>query len=65
MTRHSTLDLARVGYDAYGDQAGWTNHAGNAMPRWRELPQAQRKAWVAAAEAIGRALITCPERSSP
>ncbi|MGI5286641.1 hypothetical protein ACQEVF_25335 [Nonomuraea polychroma] len=51
------LELARVGYEAYGDHVDWTNHAGNVMPRWRELPAAHRNAWVAAAEAMERALL--------
>lgn len=51
------MELARMGYDAYGDAVDWVNHAGNVIPRWRELPAAQRQAWVVAAEAIERALL--------
>lgn len=65
MARHSTLDLAQVGYDAYGDEADWTNHAGNAMPRWTELPEVQRNAWMAAALAIGRKLLGAQAGSAP
>jgi hypothetical protein len=50
------LELARVGYEAYGDHVDWTNHAGNVIPRWRELPAAQRAAWEVAAAAIERTL---------
>ncbi|GAA4924543.1 hypothetical protein HD597_011305 [Nonomuraea thailandensis] len=53
----TALELARVGYDAYGDHVDWVNHAGNVMPRWRELPKPQREAWTAAAEAIERAAL--------
>ncbi|MGW6502967.1 hypothetical protein [Nonomuraea angiospora] len=56
MTRES-MELARAGYEAYGDHVDWTNHAGHMMPRWRELPAAQRNAWIVAAEAIERALL--------
>lgn len=50
-------ELARVGYEAYGDAVDWVNHAGNSMPRWRDLPVAQRQAWTAAAEAIEREVL--------
>jgi hypothetical protein len=44
--------LAKVGYDAYGDAAGWENHIGKPMPKWEDLPEAIRAYWEVAAEAI-------------
>jgi hypothetical protein len=51
------LDLARIGYGAYGDDTDWTNYAGHPMPSWQELPAPHKRAWVAAAEAIARAAV--------
>ncbi len=41
-------NLARDGYDAYGEDAGWRNYAGLPMPAWNELTDAVRSHWVAA-----------------
>lgn len=62
MTQPPPLELAKVGYEAYGDWADWTNHRGAPMPTWEELPDPQRHAWVAAAGAIYRAVVTPPDR---
>lgn len=53
-------ELARVGYQAYGEWAAWRNYAGLPMPAWPDLPDAQRLAWVAAAGAIVHAVIRTP-----
>lgn len=60
MSRHSIRDLARAGYEAYGEHVNWVNHAGNSMPAWRELPEPQRQAWIAAATAIAEQLLGRP-----
>mgnify|MGYP000013854827 CR=1 FL=1 len=65
MTEPNPTDLAEAGYQAYGDFADWTNHAGNAMPSWRELPEPQRCAWVVAAGAIYRALVSPARHGGP
>ncbi|MEU4228292.1 hypothetical protein AB0F17_28695 [Nonomuraea sp. NPDC026600] len=65
MIEPSPLNLAEVGYQAYGNFADWTNFAGNTMPTWAELPEPQRCAWVAAAGAIRSAVLTPPGRGRP
>jgi hypothetical protein len=52
--RHTPPNLAAVGYQAYGEWAGWKNYQGRPMPTWDELPDPQRHAWEAAAWAIAR-----------
>jgi hypothetical protein len=49
-------ELGRVGYEAYGDKAGWKNYEGKPMPKWDEVPQHIRDKWAAAAKAIGEAI---------
>jgi Fe-S cluster assembly scaffold protein SufB len=44
--------LAEQGYKAYGDEVCWVAHTGKEMPSWDELPEKQRKAWIAAASRI-------------
>lgn len=46
------MDLARIGYDAYGDRAEWKNYEGKPMPQWDELPQHIRDKWRSAAKAM-------------
>lgn len=49
-------ELARIGYEAYGDRADWKAHDGEPMPRWDDLPQHVRDRWMVATGAIARAL---------
>lgn len=68
MTTHGDLHpraLAEAGYRGYGDWADWTNYSGGAMPSWRELPEPQRQAWVAAADSIRRVLLTHADDDRP
>lgn len=58
MTQAIHIELAQVGYKAYGEWTEWKNYRGDAMPTWAEPPAMQRYAWVAAAGAIERALLT-------
>ncbi|HEU4408344.1 MAG TPA: hypothetical protein VFS43_23980 [Polyangiaceae bacterium] len=52
----TALDLAKIGYEAYGRHVGWKTFDGRDMPRWDELPDPTRDAWKAAAEAIEEAV---------
>ncbi len=45
-TERTLIDLARRGYSAYGDHAGWRNYAGLPMPRWEQLGDPIRAHWV-------------------
>jgi hypothetical protein len=51
-----TLELARVGYDAYGGATAWKNVRGEQMPTFQELPHGTLDGWKAAANAIRNAL---------
>jgi hypothetical protein len=57
------VDLARVGYQAYGDSVDWQNYAGLPMPTWEDLGEKIQNAWVAAAAAIGAAVLSPPPDS--
>lgn len=52
MTMVSGPDLAKAGYEAYGECVGWKNYAGDPMPAWEDLTEPQRVAWVQAALVI-------------
>lgn len=52
------MELAKAGYEAYGEFADWKNFRGDRMPDWDELPDPQRHAWVSAAGAMYRAIMT-------
>ncbi len=45
--------LGQVGFEAYGDAAGWTAYDGKPMPRWDDnlRPDIKEK-WEAAAKAV-------------
>ncbi len=53
---HAT-DVARAGYEGYGEWTGWKTFDGRDMPRWDDLPERTRLAWVAAAGAIFRKIV--------
>lgn len=66
MTQPTPLELARTGYEAYGEWTGWKNFQGNPMPPWEQLGDNIQHAWVAAAGAIERKLLTPPsQQDSP
>jgi hypothetical protein len=46
------LELAIIGYNAYGDKAEWKNYQGLAMTTWSDLPANIKTYWVCAAQAI-------------
>jgi hypothetical protein len=45
---------AKRAYNAYGEKAGWLNHAGNPMPNWDGLGDSIRDSWRAAAEELNQ-----------
>ena len=49
-------ELAQVGYEAYGAEAGWKNYEGKPMPQWDDLPGHIRTKWEVATGAIAKAL---------
>lgn len=51
MTALEPDDLAQIAYGTYGDEMGWTNFLGDAMPTWRELSARQQVGWSKAAAA--------------
>ena len=55
--RERGVNLARIGYEAYGDAASWQNYEGKPMPQWDELPIHIREKWGAAARAIALAIL--------
>lgn len=46
------LELAKIGYQAYGDKADWKNYQGLPMPAWDDLPENIKIYWQAAVKAI-------------
>jgi hypothetical protein len=48
------LELAKEGYQAYGDKAQWKNYQGLPMPVWDNLPENIKSYWVAAAKTISQ-----------
>jgi hypothetical protein len=48
----NVMELAQIGYEAYGNEAKWKNYAGKPMPSWLEVPQHIKDKWAVAAEAI-------------
>lgn len=45
-------NIARFGYEAYGQDAGWKNYEGKPMPAWLDLPENVKRHWVAATREI-------------
>ena len=56
----TTAELAKIGYDAYGERVSWKNFRGARMPAWEALPAPKRAAWCSAAEAMARAVLALP-----
>lgn len=50
-------EVARAGYEGYGEWTGWKTFDDRDMPRWDDLPEQTRLAWVAAAGAIVRVVL--------
>lgn len=51
-------DLARLGYNAYGEHTGHLTHDGQPLPSWADLSETTRDAWTANAAAIEAAVTT-------
>lgn len=47
-------EVARAGYEGYGEWTGWRTHDDRVMPRWDDLTPRIQMAWIAAAGAIVR-----------
>ena len=45
-------EAAKTAYEAYGLSTGNKNFRGEEMPKWEALPDAIRRAWVAAVTAV-------------
>lgn len=45
-------ELARIGYEAYGDSADWKNFEGKPMPKWDDLRPDICEKWKAASRAL-------------
>lgn len=53
-----TLDLGRIGYEAYrADTGGISLASGAKLPPWGDLNEQVRQAWIAAGSAIGMAVV--------
>lgn len=55
MTYTYTIDpveLGLIAYTAYGQSTDFKNFLGKPMPKWSDLPETIRNAWVQAAQAI-------------
>lgn len=44
--------VAALGYEAYAEEVGWKSVRGEPLPKWEDLPENIRKAWIAAASAV-------------
>ena len=52
MSKMTLTDLAKAGYEAYGEEAEWKAYNGSPMPTWDELrPDIHRK-WKVATAAV-------------
>lgn len=46
------IQMAKEGYDAYGEMAKWKNFQGADMPQWDALPDVIQNRWCSATQAI-------------
>lgn len=49
--------LAKVAYNAYGENRDWKTFSGDPMPRWIDLPAHIKLGWIAAADAVRAELV--------
>ncbi|MEV6791234.1 hypothetical protein AB0M87_04355 [Streptomyces sp. NPDC051320] len=56
----SPLELGKTAYAAYGETTDFKNFRGEPMPAWDDLGSAIQTAWVMAAGAVYRAIVTRP-----
>ena len=52
MPHPSTMELAKVAYEAYGESTGHRTHDDRPMPSWDELGDRVQLAWIEAAGAV-------------
>jgi hypothetical protein len=63
---HKTADqIGREAYHRYGQQTEFKNFRGDPMPKWEELPEKIRVAWMAATQPIYAAQLTEPSPTNP
>ncbi|MEH1790003.1 MAG: hypothetical protein V7L23_31665 [Nostoc sp.] len=48
------LELAKIGYQSYGQSTDFKNYQGLPMPAWDDLPEHIQVAWMAAVTAIAK-----------
>lgn len=60
MTQRPPVELAAIGYRAYGKWVDNKNFRGEPMPDWEALPDPQRLAWIAAGQEIAREILAPP-----
>ncbi len=48
----NTIVLAEIGYNAYGEKAGWKTYDFKPMPTWEKLGVIVQERWCAATDAI-------------
>lgn len=48
------IELARVGYEAYGEERDWIAVNGDPMPEWDDLGEPIQSGWLAVAVAMRR-----------
>lgn len=52
MSDDEQIDLAKLAYQAYGQQRNFKNYQGDQMPEWDELGSGIQDGWIAAAGAV-------------
>lgn len=45
-------EAAKIAYSAYGKTTDYKNYQGNPMPKFEDLPEAIRNAWINASAAV-------------
>lgn len=53
---HAATELARIAYNAYGENRNWKTFDDRPMPTWEKLTEPIQIAWVAAAIAVRNAV---------
>jgi hypothetical protein len=56
------VEIAKVGYQAYGDTAEWKNYRGDPMPHWDDLGDRIQTCWIMAASAVRNHVLTPPSQ---
>lgn len=54
----------KIAYEAYGNEVGWRNHLGKAMPAWNSLPLLIQRGWHEAYAAAANHALTMQNTSA-